>query len=596
MMGDASGREAVKPLGCTESARSSSCSMVRASPPCTPWTGSRPFLGDGASGDAARLRGIYDNLLGLAHAGVCTGSLSHAELAEGLRHVGFVAASSSELSVFVHTVERSRLGRAPRFESFLDEVRRASERASAASSSSDVTATFPFDGKAQAVNDVPASTKNDFAKSDPPRQSGSAGKTDSSCVAPFGQLLSRRCSANSQGSSTKLEKRCTKIESDSSGSESAPSSTVYEVVEAKSPRRKQSFSFADGVVAAAAAAEAVAASEAGTAKSAVAVAQALAGVQEAAAGTTPASCDVLESPRTSPELVAANGQSLCDLLTHALAQLPRLRDPANKDCDEGPRTKLEQALTAAFQAGTKLESRLADAEGAIAKGRENAREGWQELRELAASIESHEAAIATARDELSRTREELASVVASREALSASCQAARAEAAGVRDELRQAHNDLDVIGAELQKARAEVERAVAELYDNRTRLERTCDDLTQLRAEHAATVTSLEQANQASLASRAIRDWLLHKRPDELLSTAFRAFQVFVGQGKEEQLRKRRTQKVAAAYGVLSLRRRLRNARVCGASAVEAPGYDESQANGQAQSRVIAESYTCPAY
>ncbi|CAE8642324.1 unnamed protein product [Polarella glacialis] len=66
-----------------------------------------------------RLRLTYENLVGLAAAGVVSDDLSEKDLALGLRHVGLEPKSSDELAACMWVVDGALCGSVPRLAEFL---------------------------------------------------------------------------------------------------------------------------------------------------------------------------------------------------------------------------------------------------------------------------------------------------------------------------------------------------------------------------------------------------------------------------------------------------------------------------------------------
>eukprot|EP00419_Tripos_fusus_P064750 CAMPEP_0172930112 /NCGR_PEP_ID=MMETSP1075-20121228/218827_1 /TAXON_ID=2916 /ORGANISM="Ceratium fusus, Strain PA161109" /LENGTH=536 /DNA_ID=CAMNT_0013791421 /DNA_START=93 /DNA_END=1700 /DNA_ORIENTATION=- len=78
--------------------------------------------------DAERLQDTYDNILGLAAAGVVTGPVSENELADGLSRVGLRPSSPRELAAFRRTLESACKGAAPSFSEFLQIIQQTRSR------------------------------------------------------------------------------------------------------------------------------------------------------------------------------------------------------------------------------------------------------------------------------------------------------------------------------------------------------------------------------------------------------------------------------------------------------------------------------------
>lgn len=125
--------------------------------------------------EQVRLKGIYDNLLGLAAAGVVTGNLSADELAEGLKHCNLNVASKAELDVFVRVVDEARRGETTSFKVFLEEVAAAGAPTDSEDSEEEATdqdhAGSQEDGIGQVEQEGPAATgRTSAAKQLKPRK------------------------------------------------------------------------------------------------------------------------------------------------------------------------------------------------------------------------------------------------------------------------------------------------------------------------------------------------------------------------------------------------------------------------------------------
>eukprot|EP00747_Dinoflagellata_sp_TGD_P179490 gnl/TRDRNA2_/TRDRNA2_30364_c0_seq1.p1 gnl/TRDRNA2_/TRDRNA2_30364_c0~~gnl/TRDRNA2_/TRDRNA2_30364_c0_seq1.p1 ORF type:complete len:652 (-),score=145.23 gnl/TRDRNA2_/TRDRNA2_30364_c0_seq1:42-1997(-) len=100
------------------------CSSPESSPGGSEWqslgsVSADELMADLDEADIERLHGIFENLVGLASAGVVAGPLPADELADGLRHVGFGVRTQEELAAFVHFEESLRRGANLGFSDFL---------------------------------------------------------------------------------------------------------------------------------------------------------------------------------------------------------------------------------------------------------------------------------------------------------------------------------------------------------------------------------------------------------------------------------------------------------------------------------------------
>eukprot|EP00927_Polykrikos_kofoidii_P034533 TRINITY_DN29288_c0_g1_i1.p1 TRINITY_DN29288_c0_g1~~TRINITY_DN29288_c0_g1_i1.p1 ORF type:complete len:513 (-),score=84.79 TRINITY_DN29288_c0_g1_i1:135-1580(-) len=342
---------------------------------------------------------------------------------------------------------------------------------------------------------------------------------------------SSRGSAQSSASSTQLERKTTKIESDSSESESE--STHSSTGSSSRWPRRNTFSFTVVTKLASAAA--------GDPAATLRRKQDEVGAVQDTKGR-----------QVNPSHVPAGDDSLCCLLQDALTQLSLLSDVTKHGRGRELCDKLEQTIASAMQAAGELECRLINAEKAILKGRDDARKGWHELRELAESIEIREAEAASARLELS--------------AEIALHEAERAKSAKAQNELAQLHCDLARTNSELEEARTRAESVGAELDQAFKRLDHTNEDFELTRAELFLTRSKFEKTQELASASHALSDWLLAKRcgihqSQELMIAIFEAFRAAVIQTRGERQRKYKTVKVASALNAFNLRRRLRAVR-----------------------------------
>eukprot|EP00929_Paragymnodinium_shiwhaense_P008396 TRINITY_DN112351_c0_g1_i1.p1 TRINITY_DN112351_c0_g1~~TRINITY_DN112351_c0_g1_i1.p1 ORF type:complete len:505 (+),score=96.21 TRINITY_DN112351_c0_g1_i1:87-1601(+) len=377
--------------------------------PCTPWNGGRPpqdadRVLSSAEDDTKRLRSVYDNLLGLAAAGVSTGTLSPEELHEGLDHIGFAPKSKEELAVFARVVDLAHAGRQPAFAEFLqlcNNISRTpagqavagslpsapvsqsrSRRGSAGSSGhtgqaqaarSKVRGSIlagPSEDLQQAGLSATSSSQQQAPQSS--SSGGHAGRPDrSSTERPL----------PTQGTSPALSTglRYTKIESDHSDAEPPlgemrmPTNAAHRL-----PSRDK-------------------ASEQPRSK--------------AAAQTA-----LLSDSSRSPERQVAPGRSpalpgdLNGLVGEALDQVQRLRGWLTDDRARGICSRIEAALAGASEQSSTLEGRLTKAEDSIARGRDFAQRGWARLEEVVSEGEKAASEVARLKEELARTQRELAAV------------------------------------------------------------------------------------------------------------------------------------------------------------------------------------------